>query len=125
MLWRALVQIGSCDDFGRSHGVDPETDQAANAARQISWGIARCPVSSQNRIQSHAERNHQGLANQLISPEAGHLDNAGEVQRRRRLGGLLNYPRRCVNLSGRIFGEGRLWLSDEFPTRCQEHNALA
>jgi hypothetical protein len=25
----------------------------------------------------HSERNHQGLANQLISPEAGHLKNAG------------------------------------------------
>jgi transposase len=28
-----LVQIGSCDDFGRSRCVDPETDRAANAAR--------------------------------------------------------------------------------------------
>jgi hypothetical protein len=32
----ALVQIGSGDDFGRSRCVDPETDQAANAACQIS-----------------------------------------------------------------------------------------
>jgi hypothetical protein len=39
---------------------------------------------------SHSERNHQGLANQLISPEAGHLGSAGEVQRRQRLGGMLN-----------------------------------
>jgi putative transposase len=39
----------------------------------------------------HTERNHQGLANRLISPEAGHLDNAGLVQRRQRLGGMLNY----------------------------------
>jgi putative transposase len=44
----------------------------------------------------HAERNHQGLANQLISPEAGHLDNAGEVQRRQRLGGMLNYYYRAA-----------------------------
>ena len=44
----------------------------------------------------HAERNHQGLANQLISPEAGHLENAGEVQRRQRLGGLLNYYYRAA-----------------------------
>jgi hypothetical protein len=39
----------------------------------------------------HGERNHQGLANQLISPEPGHLGNVGEVQRRQRLGGMLNY----------------------------------
>jgi putative transposase len=39
----------------------------------------------------HTERNHQGLANRLISPEAGHLGNAGVVQRRQRLGGMLNY----------------------------------
>jgi len=44
----------------------------------------------------HAERNHQGLANRLISPEAGHLDNTGEVQRRQRLGGLLNYYYRAA-----------------------------
>jgi hypothetical protein len=31
-----LVQIGSCDDFARGRCVDPSTDQAANAACQIS-----------------------------------------------------------------------------------------
>jgi len=44
----------------------------------------------------HSERNHQGLANQLISPEAGHLGSAGEVQRRQRLGGMLNYYYRAA-----------------------------
>jgi transposase InsO family protein len=39
----------------------------------------------------HSERNHQGLSNQLISPEAGHLANTGEVQRCQHLGGMLNY----------------------------------
>ncbi len=39
----------------------------------------------------HTERNHQGLANRLISSDAGHLGNAGKVQRRQRLGGMLNY----------------------------------
>jgi len=39
----------------------------------------------------HTGRNHQGLANRLISPEAGHLGNAGVVQRCQRLGGMLNY----------------------------------
>jgi len=45
---------------------------------------------------SHTERNQQGLANQLISPAAGHLDQASEVQRRQRLGGLLNYYYRAA-----------------------------
>jgi transposase InsO family protein len=44
----------------------------------------------------HTERNHQGLANRLIRPEAGHLENAGAVQRRPRLGGLLNYYYRAA-----------------------------
>ena len=44
----------------------------------------------------HGERNHQGLANQLISPEPDHLCNTGEVQRRERLGGMLNYYYRAA-----------------------------
>jgi hypothetical protein len=32
----ALVQIGGGGDFGRDRCVDPDTDQAANAACQIS-----------------------------------------------------------------------------------------
>ena len=39
----------------------------------------------------HSERNHQGLSNRLIQPQADHLVNTGAVQRRERLGGLLNY----------------------------------
>ena len=44
----------------------------------------------------HSERNHQGLTNRLISPEAGHLANTGEVERRQRLGGMLNYYYRAA-----------------------------
>ena len=39
----------------------------------------------------HTERNHQGLANRLISPQPGHLGKTGAVRRRQRLGGMLNY----------------------------------
>jgi transposase InsO family protein len=39
----------------------------------------------------HAERNHQGLANQLIAPEPGIGSHSGQVRRRERLGGLLSY----------------------------------
>jgi putative transposase len=44
----------------------------------------------------HHERNHQGLANRLISPEAGQFGKAGVVQRRQRLGGMLNYYYRAA-----------------------------
>jgi len=44
----------------------------------------------------HSERKHQGLTNQLISPEAGNLGNAGEVQRRQRLGDMWNYYYRAA-----------------------------
>ena len=39
----------------------------------------------------HSKRNHQGLDNALISPEPDHGGAQGEVHRRERLGGLLNY----------------------------------
>jgi putative transposase len=39
----------------------------------------------------HAERNHQGLGNHLIAPEAGVKRSTGQVVRRERLGGLLRY----------------------------------
>jgi putative transposase len=39
----------------------------------------------------HRERNHQGLDNALICPEPEPAGSEGEVHRRERLGGLLNY----------------------------------
>ena len=47
-------------------------------------------------VHYHSERNHQGLDNRLIQPEPNHLGNTGEVQRRERLGGLLNYYYRAA-----------------------------
>jgi hypothetical protein len=45
----------------------------------------------------HVERNHQGLGNRLITPEAETLVSKGEIERRERLGGLLNrYYRRAA-----------------------------
>jgi hypothetical protein len=44
----------------------------------------------------HNERNHQGLANRLIYPETGHIGSTGEIQRRQRLGGMLNYYYRAA-----------------------------
>ena len=60
--------------------------------RMIFFGEESLRTAIQNFVgHYHSERNHQGLANQLISPEPGHLSNVGEVQRRQRLGGMLNY----------------------------------
>jgi len=39
----------------------------------------------------HHERNHQGLNNRRIIPEASHVGNSGAIRRRQRLGGMLNY----------------------------------
>jgi hypothetical protein len=39
----------------------------------------------------HLERNHQGLGNRLIVPMEMKAETTGAVERRQRLGGLLNY----------------------------------
>ena len=39
----------------------------------------------------HRERNHQGLGNRLITPSSPRLRATGEIRRRQRLGGMLNY----------------------------------
>ena len=43
----------------------------------------------------HAERNHQGLDNELIQP-LGRRTKTGAVRRRQRLGGMLNYYYRAA-----------------------------
>ena len=42
-------------------------------------------------VHYHGERNHQGLNNKLIRPDPTLVGEGGEVKRRERLGGLLNY----------------------------------
>lgn len=44
----------------------------------------------------HAERNHQGLGNRIICPEASHFGASGSIRRRQRLGGMLNYYYRAA-----------------------------
>lgn len=39
----------------------------------------------------HVERNHQGLGNRLIMPSSCPLPATGDIRRRPRLGGMLNY----------------------------------
>jgi len=42
-------------------------------------------------IHYHRERNHQGLEERLITPTEKTVDPAANIERRQRLGGLLNY----------------------------------
>jgi putative transposase len=44
----------------------------------------------------HQERNHQGLDNRLIIPLKEKINTAGRIERRERLGGLLNYYYRAA-----------------------------
>ena len=43
----------------------------------------------------HAERNHQGLDNRLPQPDSATVLPGQPIQRRQRLGGLLNYYHRA------------------------------
>ena len=65
--------------------------------RLILFGETSLRTAVQNFVvHYHSERNHQGLDNRLIQPDPDHLENTGEVQRRERLGGLLNYYYRAA-----------------------------
>jgi len=44
----------------------------------------------------HMERNHQGLNNRLIKPEASVGEHSGKVESRERLGGMLKYYYRAA-----------------------------
>jgi len=60
--------------------------------RMILFGEKSLRTAIHNFIAHyHTERNHQGLANRLISPQPAHQGNTGAIQRRQRLGGMLNY----------------------------------
>ena len=60
--------------------------------RMIFLGEASLRTATRNFVEHyHTERNHQGLSNRIIRPEAGHLGTSGPLQRRQRMGGMLNY----------------------------------
>jgi putative transposase len=60
--------------------------------RLILFGESPLRTALQNFVAHyHSERNHQGLGNELICPEADHVTNTGGVRRRERLAGMLNY----------------------------------
>ena len=47
-------------------------------------------------IHYHRERNHQGLENWFITPMETTIDTAATIERRQRIGGLLNYYHRTA-----------------------------
>lgn len=53
-------------------------------------------AASEFTVHYHGERNHQGLDNKLICPDPNPVYGGGEVKRRERLGGLLNYYHRTA-----------------------------
>jgi transposase InsO family protein len=60
--------------------------------RLIIFGEASLRTAIENFVAHyHHERNHQGLSNRIIQPERNHRGNTGAIQRRERLGGMLNY----------------------------------
>jgi putative transposase len=65
--------------------------------RMILFGEASLRTAIRNFVAHyHRERNHQGLANRIILPETSHMGSTGSVQRRQRLGGMLNYYYRAA-----------------------------
>ena len=60
--------------------------------RLILFGESSLRTAIQSLVvHYHLEQNHQGLGNRLIQPDRDHLTNTGEVQRRERLVGMLDY----------------------------------
>jgi transposase InsO family protein len=74
-----------CERFVRSIKEEALEQMVMLGERSLSYAI------QQYLSHYHAERNHQGLVNQLIAPDADLGSHHGQVQRRERLGGLLRY----------------------------------
>jgi transposase InsO family protein len=74
-----------CERFVRSIKEEALAHMVMLGERALSY------VLHQYLSHYHAERNHQGLGNQLIAPEPGIGSQSGQVKRRDRLGGLLRY----------------------------------
>jgi transposase InsO family protein len=77
-----------CERFVRSIKEEAIERMILLGERALSYAI------HQYLAHYHTERNHQGLDNQLIAPEATVGGQTGPVGRRERLGGLLSYYHR-------------------------------
>jgi hypothetical protein len=67
----------------------------------------------------HAERNHQGLENQLIAPEPEVGEQTGQVRRRERLGGFLSYYYRegSMRLTSIAYQRHEMSIVDDIRTK--------
>jgi len=74
-----------CERFVRSIKEEALAQMIMLGERALSYAI------HQYLAHYHAERNHQGLDNQLIAREGEVGGQTGPVVRRKRLGGLLSY----------------------------------
>ena len=82
----------------RSPNLNPHAERFVRTIKEscldrlIFFGEASLRTAVQNFVEHyHSESNHQGLENRIIRPEEGHLGARGAIQRRQRLGGMLNY----------------------------------
>jgi putative transposase len=87
LLWppRSPNLHAHCERFVRSIKEEALEQMVMLGERSLAYAI------QQYLTHYHAERHHQGLANQLIAPEADFRSHSGQVRRRKRLGGLLSY----------------------------------
>ena len=74
-----------CERFVRSIKEEALDQILILGERSLSY------VIRQYLVHYHAERNHQGLDNQLIAPASDSGSHSDQVRRRARLGGLLSY----------------------------------
>ncbi len=70
-------------------------DECLSRVVPIGQGMARRALH-EYMAHYHAERNHQGICNALISPPPTLMSSSGAISRRKRLGGMLNYYERLV-----------------------------
>jgi len=65
--------------------------------RMVLFGEGSLRTAIHNFVaRHHTERNHQGLANRIITPQTGHSGKAGVLRRRQRLDGMLNHYYRAA-----------------------------
>jgi putative transposase len=79
-----------CERFVRSIKEEALDQMVLLGEQSLAYAI------QQYLVHYHTERNHQGLANQLIAAEPGLGSHTGQVRRRDRLGALLRYYYRDV-----------------------------
>jgi hypothetical protein len=82
----AVLTHNTIANILKRHGIEP-----AERSRKTTWKEF---LERHWQLPIHMERNHQGLENRLIIPLATSVETTGTVERRQRLGGLLNYYHR-------------------------------